>query len=815
MLAHLRICEEALLTMKEDIDEAQGNEVLWWGEVDEEKMVVKVSAAARGNEDSVPALFPHMEKGDVVIHNHPSGYLTPSAPDLSVASQIGNQGIGFYIVDNKLSRLYVVADPIVKAFSGPLNEDETAAFLEPGGPLEAHWEGYEPREPQIELMRHIIRGFNENLVVSAEAGTGVGKSFAYLIPALLWAKKNKERVVISTGTINLQQQLMEKDIPLVKKLIDVDIKAVLVKGRGNYVCLKRLNEAWNEDSLFRDDKDELELIRQWVKQSPDGSKTDLSFQPSRENWNKINSEADLCSGIRCPHYENCFVIRARKEASTAGILVVNHHLLFADLSVRLGGFGFESFAVLPPFQRVIFDEAHNMEKAATSFFSNSFSRFGLVRYLNRLYRNKRNKESGLLLKWEQRVGISEESSSIPGLLQDILKAADTLDTLAMDLNPFTGSMAVKGDLQENVRFGILEPMEKLQKLILQLSRYMSDMIKSLPEGAEDQDYVIEWNLLRSRFESVSSFMENFRHYQENHEEIFWLEKKGKEGKEYLNYFITPLDISPMMVEALYEPFPSVICTSATLSVNRSFSYWMDRTGVSLLHSERRLSGIFDSPFNYRDQVLLAIPQDVPFPTEKEAWLNYCLPLIQEALMVTEGKALLLFTSYQILLETYQYLKEPLEHQGISLYRQGEEDRNRLLTRFKEDVSSVLLATDSFWEGVDVPGDSLRLVVIGRLPFRVPSDPVLQARMEVLEKKGRNPFMEMSLPDAVMRFKQGFGRLMRAHSDGGIVLILDGRILRKRYGSMFLQSLPETRRSIKGKEGLIMDMENFLYSRSDG
>jgi len=813
LLAHLRISEEALLSMKEDIDDAEGNEVLWWGEVDEERMVVRVNAAARGNEDSVPALFPHMEKGDVVIHNHPSGYLTPSGPDLSVASQIGNQGIGFYIVDNRLSRLYVVAEPVVKAFTGPLDENETAAFLEPGGPLEAHWEGYEPREPQIELMRYITRGFNENLVVSAEAGTGVGKSFAYLIPALLWARKNKERVVISTGTINLQQQLMEKDIPLVKKLIDVDIKAVLVKGRGNYVCLKRLNEAWNEDSLFRDDKDELELIRQWVQQSPDGSKTDLSFQPSRENWNKINSEADLCSGIRCPHYENCFVIRARKEASTAGILVVNHHLLFADLSVRLGGFGFESFAVLPPFQRVIFDEAHNMEKAATSFFSNSYSRLGLLRYIYRLYRNRRNKESGLLLKWEKRVGISEESSSIPGLLQDILKAADTLDTLAMDLNPFTGSMAVKGDLQENVRFGILEPMEKLQKLILQLSRYMSDLIKTLPEGSEDQDYVIEWNLLRNRFESVSSFMENYRHYQENHEEIFWLEKKGKEGKEYLNYFITPLDISPMMVEALYEPFPSVICTSATLSVNRSFQYWMDRTGVSLLHSERKLTGIFDSPFNYRDQVLLAIPQDVPFPTEKEAWSAYCLPLILEALLVSEGKALLLFTSYQVLLETYQYLKEPLEHQGISLYRQGEEDRNRLLTRFKDEVSSVLLATDSFWEGVDVPGDSLRLVVIGRLPFRVPSDPVLQARMEVLEKKGRNPFMEMSLPEAVMRFKQGFGRLMRAHSDGGIVLILDGRILRKRYGSTFLQSLPETQRVIKSKEGIIMDMENFLYGRS--
>jgi len=797
-----------------DIEEAEGNEVLWWGEVNQEKMVVSATPAARGNEDTVPALFPHMVKGDVVIHNHPSGYLTPSQPDLSIASQLGNQGIGFYIVNNDLTRLNAVCEPIEKSFSGPLDSDDTAAYLEPGGPLEQQWEGYEPREPQIDMLRHVIQGFNENLVVAAEAGTGVGKSFAYLVPAMLWADKNKERVVVSTGTINLQQQLMEKDIPRVNKILGLDLKAVLVKGRGNYLCLKRLTDHWQEQSLFRDEADEVELIRQWSEQTSDGSLSDLSFQPSRETWSKINSEADMCSGMRCSFYEKCFVIRARKEASTAGILVVNHHLLFADLSLRINGFGFETFAVLPPFQRVIFDEAHNMEKAATSFFSRSYSRLGLVRYLNRLHRSKGKNNTGLLRKWESRAGISDHSLSIPGIIQQIVEAAENLEQRAIDFNPFVGSMAVKGQETDNFRFGILAPMETLQNMLLRLTSKMSEVMKELPEGSEEEDYVVEWSMLRSRIENVSSFMESFRKYHESSDEIFWLEKRGDpEKKEFLNFFITPLDISPMMMEALFEPFPSVICTSATLSINGNFNYWMGRTGVQLVDKSRRLTGIFDSPFNYRDRVLLGIPQNVPFPTEREAWIGYCLPLILESIMVTEGKALLLFTSYQMLMEVYQFLKEPLEHQGITLYRQGEDDRSRLLDHFKTDVSSVLLATDSFWEGVDVPGDSLRMVIIGRLPFRVPSDPVLQARMEALERRGGNPFMEMSLPEAVMRFKQGFGRLMRAHSDGGIVLVLDGRILRKRYGSAFLNSLPQTQRSLKEKESLLMDMENFLYGNN--
>lgn len=811
MLAHLRIQESLLEEMKSHIEEASGNEVLWWGKLDENSLVAQVEVAARGNEDAVPALFPHMVKGDVVIHNHPSGLLQPSPADLSVASQLGNQGIGFYIVDNSLQRLYAVAEPLKQRGTGPLDIEEVASYLEPNGPLSKFLDNYEPREPQVEMLKMVTQGFNEDRVVAAEAGTGVGKSFAYLIPAMLWAHQNQERVVVSTATINLQQQLLEKDIPLVKKLLGKDIKAVLVKGRGNYVCLKRLNEAWEEESLFRDKDDELHQLKEWAYNSKDGSRSDLSFQPQWENWTKINSEADLCSGIRCSHYEHCFVMLARKEAASASLLVTNHHLLFADLSLRLNGFGFEAFAVLPPFQRIIFDEAHNIEKAATSFFSRNYSRFALLRHMNRIYRNGRGGEKGLLKIWERRVSFTDEGNQIPGLIREILGQADTLDTLVMDFNPFQGSMAVEGPVDRNLQFGILDPMQKLQNTILKLLHAMSDLMKRLPEGCEEEDFVIEWNQLRSRLEGLAQFFQDYQDYQKKQDEIFWLEKKGnRKGQEYLQFYITPLDIAPLMKEAVFDPFPSVISTSATLSVAGNFNYWLKRSGASLCDEDRLALQSFPSPFNYKDQVLLSIPKDVPFPTDQDQWMDYCLPLIMESLMVSQGKALLLFTSYHSLMRVYDYLHGPLEQQGISIYRQGEEDRSKLLERFKGNLSSVLLATDSFWEGVDVPGDSLRLVIISRLPFRVPSDPVIKARMNNLERQGGNAFRDMSLPDAIMRFKQGFGRLMRAHSDGGVVLVLDGRVLRKNYGQAFLRSLPETGRSIGTRESIVMNMENFLY-----
>ncbi|MDC7224977.1 MAG: JAB domain-containing protein, partial [Spirochaetales bacterium] len=458
MLSERRLSDQVRERMAEDVADAEGNEVLWWGKMDEEGRVCHVEAAARGDESSVPALFPHMVKGDVIIHNHPSGFLTPSQADLSVATNLGNQGIGCFIVDNEVRRIYVVAEPIKAKEIEPLNREGVGAFLEPEGELSRFLPNYEPREPQINLLKQIVDGFNLDKVVAAEAGTGVGKSFAYLLPAVLWAEKNKERIVVSTGTINLQQQLMDKDIPLVQKLLGSKVKAVLVKGRRNYLCLKRFSEELNDGSLFRGEEDEINLIRDWSESTADGSLSDLSFKPKGELWSKINSEADLCTGVRCQYYERCFVMQARREASAAGILVVNHHLLFADLSLRVGGFGFDGFAVLPPFQRIIFDEAHNMEKSATSFFSQSFNRFSCGRYLTRLYRKNRKGPNGLILKLEKITGTDEDYLALPELIETIQSKAVLLEETTMAMNPFRGSLWIHGTEDHNVVHGILEPM---------------------------------------------------------------------------------------------------------------------------------------------------------------------------------------------------------------------------------------------------------------------------------------------------------------------------------------------------------------------
>ena len=388
MTVEERLTARVIEEIRQSIADADGNEVFLVGTVGEDGRVDSVVVGARGNEEAVPVLSPHLAGGDVVIHNHPSGGTRPSSADLAIAARLGNQGIGFYILDNALESIYVVAEPVAEHKITPLDEEALAAHLAPGGTLSRLSPLYEERRSQIDMLRLACRSFNGDELCAAEAGTGVGKSLAYLLPALAWALSNNERVVVSTNTINLQQQLVEKDIPLVKRLLGQDPKVVLVKGRRNYLCLHRLNEALDEMSLFDERDPDLLAIKEWSRTTDTGSRTDLSFYPPEETWSKVCSEADTCLGLRCSHREGCFVLKARREAASARVLVANHHLLFSDLAFRLAGSGFDDPAVLPPFRRVVFDEAHNIEKAATSFFSQSFSRFTVLRFLGRLYRRR-------------------------------------------------------------------------------------------------------------------------------------------------------------------------------------------------------------------------------------------------------------------------------------------------------------------------------------------------------------------------------------------------------------------------------------------
>lgn len=792
--------------MKDAITDADGNEVLFLGKLDEDGIISLIEVGARGDENSVPAIFPHMLKGDVVIHNHPSGGLKPSGADLNVASMLGNDGIGFYIIDNNVSKVYVVVEPII--LKDRENLGDLTYLLEPGGPLSKLDKNYEYRESQSHLLKDITYALNHDSVLAAEAGTGVGKSFAYLIPAIKWADVNEDRIVISTGTINLQQQLIEKDIPLAKKILGSEVKTVLVKGRGNYICHKRFFTVIEEDSLFRDDDHHLNQIRDWMKNTKTGSLSDLSFVPSREIWNSICSEAETCTGIKCSYFNKCFSMKAKKEASTAGIIVVNHHLLFADLAMRLEGAGFEGSAVLPPFYKIIFDEAHNIEDSATSFFSERYNKFTLIKYLNRLLGKKMGKRYGSLAKLDKFIDENANLSDVVPMIEEIKDKAGVLDQLCLD---FTGgsSLHIEGEPKDTLTFGILNPALKLQQAILNLTQELGNALKSVDEEFHDYDAFIETVRLKSKFESFAVFFEKFRSYREYNDDIFWVDKsKTSTGDTFVNYSITPLDISSLMNEAVFEPYSSVICTSATLTVNNSFNFWKKRVGIQYVAPERVIEKIYDSPFDYHNRVFLGVPTDIPLPNE-DGYMDYTKKFIKDILKITNGSGLILFTSYMMLKEVYDSLKPFLDGEGITAYRQGEDDRSRLLNNFKADISSVLFATESFWEGVDSPGDTLKVVVISKLPFRVPTDPIIKARMDRCKERGGNPFMEISIPDAVTRLKQGFGRLMRRKSDWGMIFILDSRSIKKRYGSIFLNSLPQCRFFAESGDNILENSELFL------
>ncbi|MDE6773431.1 MAG: helicase, partial [Treponemataceae bacterium] len=382
--------------IRRQIIEADGNEVFFSGAINEAGVVVSVTAAARGDAHSVPVNYAEARKGSVLIHNHPSGNLHPSEADLRIASDCAENAQGFFIVNNTVSEVYVVMEPVKPVVITRLDEARVAYYLSAEGPLAASNPAYEERPVQLALAKNIARAFNDNAVGVFEAGTGVGKSFAYLVPSMLWALENKERVVISTGTINLQQQLIEKDVPLAQKIIGKPVKAVLVKGRQHYVCLRRLDDAGKERDLFSEDQEIFDRIAAWAKESKTGNRADLSFMPPESVWSRVNSETDLCAGMRCAFREKCFVMRVRKEAADAQLLVVNHHLLFADIESRSSGIGYDDTAVLPPYRRLVFDEAHGIEDAATSFFSETLHRFKITKQLNLLFRTRKSAAAGFL-----------------------------------------------------------------------------------------------------------------------------------------------------------------------------------------------------------------------------------------------------------------------------------------------------------------------------------------------------------------------------------------------------------------------------------
>ena len=760
--------------------------------------------------------FEGLSDCDVVVHSHFSGDLEPVELDSAAASVCAENGQGFYIIDRGATRIFALLDCTRSAKIEKLSVENTAFYLSSDGPLSKIFGGYEERPSQIALLRGICGVFNEDRIGVFEAGTGVGKSFAYLIPAMLWAEKNRERVVISTGTKNLQQQIFEKDIPLAKKIIGKEVSAVLVKGRANFVCLRRLSEVANSPDIFSDDKEILDKIYAWSRKTKDGSRSDLSFQPPESVWQRVNSEADACMGSRCPHRKKCFVMKMKKDAGDADILVVNHHLLFADVQSRIEGAGFQSSAVLPQYSRLIFDEAHGIEDSATSFFSGSLTRFKIQKQTNLLFRRRRGSVSGLLFTisalsdCEDRTAeIELEIESAREIFSELEKAADSF---------------VAGNFSERLRESNGRASEKIVGEFLKLKKSLgliAASVRAILDGIDDADRdegaVWDTKAVLRRLDSFVEICQNYAGWVEHPELVFWVQRNRLphsmvgEGENpfYFTFYQTPLDISPFMDTGVFEPMKSVVCVSATLGIEGRFDFWEKRMGLDSLDRARLSVGQFDSPFPYASNMVLAVPSDAPFP-DNPNFQAFVEKAVSSLVLNAGGRTLVLFTSYDMLRKTFEAVGKILPKKSkIRLMKQGDDDSFRLLSIFKDDESSVLFATDSFWEGVDVPGRSLSQVVIVKLPFSVPSDPVFSARSEILEKNGGNPFMELSVPEAVIRFRQGFGRLIRRGDDRGAVVVLDRRIIEKRYGSTFTRSVPNTPRVYESLDGLLKKIRGFV------
>jgi len=827
---------ECVEILRRLIAENDGNEIFCVATLNPAGRVATVRVIARGNENCVPAVLEAVEYGRVAIHNHPSGRLVPSEADVNLAGDLGAMGVGSFIVDNTVSNLHVLVEPFEHKQIQELQDDPIVGLFRPQGRLAERFAGFEYRPQQVRMVSAIIRAFNGKKIGLVEAGTGVGKSLAYLVPAVHWALANQQRIVISTNTINLQEQLIHKDIPFLQQSLGQEFSAVLMKGRNNYLCLRRAADLRTEPGVMEDPKlaEEFQILADWITRTEDGSLSDLSFQPSGELWDLICCEADSCGKARCPHFNRCFFFQARRLASKAQLIVTNHHLFMADMAIKEQS-GRQSGGILPAFHKLILDEAHHLEEVATSYLGDHLTPQAIFRSLGRL-QSQRHADRGLLPNIGERLyrlmnrTNKKTVARIHKYLQEVFGPArqecrDEVESLFREMalrfvqleradlsggeehkkriSPAVESTTLWQEVIQpalaKVRGEVLkfvEVTEKLFKLIYQLD---PDTLAPLESPVLDAEAAML--RLKTLAERLGAFQDS------NENQCRWLEVRKRRDDFQVACCLAPLDVAERLRKLVFESYEAVVLTSATLAIGRSFNFIKGRVGLAGLPPDRLVEDILDSPFDYANRVLLALPASLPEPNHP-GFAAGLADWVGQSVEATDGGTFVLFTSYSLLRQVSEKLEPPLQAKGFNCLRQGQMNRFKLLEQFKLQPRSVLFATDSFWEGVDVRGDALRCVIITRLPFQVPTEPIVVARLEKIEAEGGNPFLEYSVPLAVIKFKQGFGRLIRSHDDWGVVVICDRRVKTKFYGRQFLDSLPPCRHRTADEATLLEEMRRF-------
>ncbi|HET9441493.1 MAG TPA: helicase C-terminal domain-containing protein [Longimicrobiales bacterium] len=802
----LTLVPAAAKYIRAEIAKAKGNEVCFVATLDEHGAVASARAVARGHRAAVLAAVKDAEPGQLILHNHPSGQLDPSNADLEVAARLYEAGLGFAIVDNNAHELYVVLEPPRTRALIPLDVDEIAAALAPGGPVSFAHHAYEDRPTQRDLAVAVARAYNDGGVAVLEAGTGTGKSVAYLIPAIKWALQNRERTVISTNTINLQEQLVRKDLPFLRQALGEQFRFALVKGRGNYISIRRAKLAEQTQTVLFEEmqQNSLSAVLEWLKTTTDGSLQDLPFTPPADVWEEVVSDSDVCLRAKCPHFEQCFYQKARRDAAAADVLVANHSLLFSDLAVRRLQGNYTAPAVLPPYKRVILDEAHNLEDAATEHLGATVTRRGLLRILNRL--DKRGK--GLLSAFENRLMGGQDDI----LQQDALRQINALrPALERARENAGGLFQFIDDLTMRAEDGVLRLLEDfatspewahgMDVSYANLLLLLDDVARKLGQLRDTvlvdrawsdtlTEQLVELHGATGRVQAVADGLRLvFGSVGEEAGMVRWLERRG--GREVnLAARAAPVEIAEALREALFDRVETSVMTSATLATRDGFSFVRGRLGVT--NGLRVREAVFPSPFDYEEQTLIVVPTDLPAPGSNEDHPQLharTAEIVLDFAEISDGGLFVLFTSYRALKSVAASLRRSGIERRWPLFVQGEAARGRLLESFVLSGRGVLLGVSSFWEGVDVPGDPLRGIILTKLPFKVPTEPLTAARIEAIERNGGSSFMEYVLPHAALRLKQGFGRLIRATTDRGAVAILDRRILEKGYGRYFLGTLP--------------------------